>query len=238
VLAEFLSDHDVRRVREVMAKLDACGFRGALTGGLAVEMQLRLHGQPTSKRPLNDLDFVVESLDSIPASVTDCFLVHHVHPRAERGKLLLQLVEPEHAVRIDLFGQFGGTLARTLVLGGRAGPIELLAVEDLFARTVSSLLSALRKGQAYEAKQAQFFRRLDGLGEAAALKLAWRDHRQDAKESLAEAVAAVRHLLRKSAAPLISRPYSATVTLCAKCEDSERFVRAAPERILDVLGYW
>jgi hypothetical protein len=237
-MIEFLSETDAHRATLVIAKLDACGFRGALTGSLALEAQLQLHGQPTGRRPLNDLDFVVTDFASIPAAVAGHFLVHHVHPHAPPGKLLLQLVDPAQALRIDVFRQFGETLTRTVKLADVAAPMGILALEDLLARTLSSLLSALGRGETYEPKLSQAFRRLDGLGDSANLELAWRDHRQDAGEAYGDAVALVRRWLDERPALAVAQAYSVTVEHCAKCEDSAPFVRASPERILDLLGYW
>ena len=92
-------------------KLSAYGFRGgALTGSLAIEAHLFSQGCNTERRSLNDLDFVVGSFASIPGSLADGFLVHHIHPHAPEGKMLLQLIDREQALRIDLFRKFGATL--------------------------------------------------------------------------------------------------------------------------------
>src|SRR5215471_5897130 len=102
VFAHMLEPPDVRRATAVVETLLAYGFRGALTGGLAIDAQLRAHGRPVERRPLNDIDFVVESFASIPESLAGPFLVHHVHPDATDGKTLLQLVDEAHRVRVDL----------------------------------------------------------------------------------------------------------------------------------------
>lgn len=60
----------------------AHGLRCALTGGLAIDGQLRLHGRAVEQRGLNDIDFVVEDFASIPGSLAAWFLQHHVHPDA------------------------------------------------------------------------------------------------------------------------------------------------------------
>lgn len=114
MFTEFLSTRDARRVSLLLQKLSAYGFRGgALAGSLALEAHLLSQGRNTERRSLNDLDFVVESFGSIPGSLADGFLLHHIHPYALEGKTLLQLIDREQALRIDLFRQFGATLTRT-----------------------------------------------------------------------------------------------------------------------------
>jgi hypothetical protein len=63
-----------------------------LTGGLAIDAQLRVHGRSVEQRVLNDIDFVAEDFASIPGSLAASFLQHHVHPNAINGRTLMQLV--------------------------------------------------------------------------------------------------------------------------------------------------
>jgi len=105
MFTEFLSTSDAQRVSLLLEKLSAYGFRGgALTGSLAIEAHLLSPGRNTERRYLNDLDFIVGSFASIPGSLADGFLVHHIHPHAPEGSLLIQLIDREQALRIDLFG--------------------------------------------------------------------------------------------------------------------------------------
>src|SRR4051794_34974705 len=108
-----LNDVDALRADAVVKKLLAHGFRLALTGGLAIEAHARADGRASARRPLHDLDFVVEGFSMIPASVAGEFLLHHIHPFAPEGKTLVQLIDAAEAVRVDLFQAFGQTLSRT-----------------------------------------------------------------------------------------------------------------------------
>jgi hypothetical protein len=122
MFTEFLSTSDAHRISLLLEKLSACGFQGgALTGSLATEAHLLSQGRNTERRSLNDVDFVVGSIASIPGSLADGFLVHHIHPQAPEGKMLLQLIDREQALRIDLFRQFGATLTRIERLKGPPG---------------------------------------------------------------------------------------------------------------------
>lgn len=231
----FLSVRDTERVAIAMEKLSAHGFRdGSLTGSIAVEAHLFSRGIPTGQRPLNDLDFVVESFVSIPGSLADGFLVHHVHPQAPEGKTLLQLVDPEQALRIDFFRQFGATLTRAERLHG----LSVISLEDLIARITSLVLGHLRKGRAIDVKHARAFRRLSGLGDAAKMDAAWRDHRQSERESFRDAEHDAQELLARHEELIIREQYSTEIRICPKCQDDGPFQRASSDTIVKTLGYW
>lgn len=181
-----LDGDDAVRATRVVEILLHNGLRGALTGGLAIEAQLRAHGRPVLRRRLNDLDFVVESFASIPVSLADVFLQHHVHPDADEGKILLQLVDRERAIRIDLFGPFGRTLSRVARLDGDTGTLDVVSVEDLVARSTSFVCGRLQQGRTIDRKHAMAFWRLRGLGTPRLLAEAWEDHRQAVAGTLEE----------------------------------------------------
>ncbi len=162
-------------------------FRGALAGGLAIEAHLLSQGRATGQRGLNDVDVVVESFASLPGSLADGFLLHHIHPYAREGKTLLQLIDPERALRIDVFRQFGATLARAEALNGALGPFAMISLEDVVARTTSLVFGSLRRGQTIDPKYAEAFQRLARLGEPVKLDAAWRDHRQAEPEAFHQA---------------------------------------------------
>ena len=108
MFAGVLNDDDGRRATEVVEAVLAHGIRCALTGGLAIDVRLREHGRPGECRSLNDIDFVVEDFASIPESLAGAFFQHHVHPDANDGRTLLQLVDQPRAIRVDLFCALGG----------------------------------------------------------------------------------------------------------------------------------
>jgi len=237
-VTEFLSASDVQRVYLSLEKLSAYGFRGgALTGSFATEAHLLSQGRSTERRPLNDLDFVVESFASIPGSLADGFLLHHIHPHAAEGKMLLQLIDREQALRIDLFRQFGATLTRTERLKGPAVPLTVISLEDLVVRT-TALVGCLRRGKTVGLKHARAFRRLAGLGDPGRIDAAWRDHRQSELESFHQAAQLAHQLLDLHPELAIRERYSAEVSVCPQCQDDGPFRRARPDIILKILGYW
>jgi hypothetical protein len=234
MFAGFLSARDAARASLSMEKLSAYGFRGVLTGSLAAEAHLHSRGLKREERPLNDLDFVVESFVSIPSSLAEGFLVHHVHPHAPEGKTLLQLIDPEQALRIDLFRQFGATLTRAERLKG----LTVISLEDLIARTTSLVLGHLRRGASIDPKHAHLFRRLAGLGDPAKMDAAWRDHGQPEAATFQQAAQLAQELLARHPEFVICDQYSAEVTVCPRCQDEGLFRRARPEVIVNLLGYW
>src|SRR4051794_37948025 len=219
MFTEFLSTSDAQRVSLLLEKLSACGFRGgALTGSLATEAHLLSQGRNT-ERPLNDVDFVVESIASIPGSLADGFLVHHIHPRAPEGKMLLQLIDREQALRIDFFRQFGATLTRVVGLKAPTGPLTVISLEDLIARTTALVVGSLRLGKPIDPKHARAFRRLAGLGERGRIDAAWHDHRQSELESFHQAAQLAHQLLDHHPELAIRERYSAEVSVCPQCQD-------------------
>ena len=239
MFTKFLSTSDAHRVSLLLEKLSAYGFRGgALTGSLATEAHLLSQGRNTERRSLNDLDFVVGSFASIPGSLAEGFLVHHIHPHAPEGKMLLQLIDREQAMRIDLFRQFGATLTRTERLKGPTGPVTVISLEDLLARTTALVVGCLRRGKSVDPKHARAFRRLAGLGEPGRIDAAWRDHRQSELESFHQAAQLAHQLLDHHPELAIRERYSAEVSVCPQCQDNGPFRRACPDVIVQVLGYW
>jgi hypothetical protein len=141
-------------------------------------------------------------------------------------------------MRVDLFSTFGTALSRARMLDEQTGPLSVLAVEDLIARTTAYVGGRLRRGRAVEAKHAQSLTRLAGLGRPAALAEAWEDHREDVPGTLQEATQEAHQLLARHPELVVSENYSTTVTACDRCQDYGPFRLAPPEVIVDILGYW
>ena len=91
---------------------------------------MRLRGEP-SIRGLNDLDFITDSFDFIPETLATDFLFRHIHPFDTPGKTMLQFVDPDSALRMDLFRACGAPMTRTVRLDLPSGAIQLVSLEDL-----------------------------------------------------------------------------------------------------------
>jgi hypothetical protein len=242
ILEEFLDYDDARRAAEVMGDLWMHGFREcALTGSVALEVQMISHGLTPQRRRLNDLDYVVDEFGSIPSALACGFLVHHVHPKAPRGKLLVQLVDPARGLRIDLFRAFGASMSRANTLQDPLSRLRrVLSMEDLAARYTSLVYGHLREGRPVEGKHAESFLRLasfDTFGNVE-LETAWHDHRQSLTESFFEARERAKDLLQLHPELLFHQTYSDNVLSCDRCQDYGPFQRDEPALIVNSLGYW
>lgn len=103
----------------------------ALTGGVALGVHL-----PERAR-LADVDFVAREMSAVRPSVTRDFLVSHYHAPPE--KPIVQLVDRETRLRIDVFFDRAGCVARAAVHDGWrvVGAADLLAHKrTLLARPV------------------------------------------------------------------------------------------------------
>jgi hypothetical protein len=239
VFSAFLNSNDAKRASDVVKKVLASDLHGcALTGGLAIEARLRGHGRPVFRRALNDVDLVVDGFNAIPAPFADGFLLNHVHPHAPEGKTLLQLIDRERAVRVDLFRAFGTTLSRAGLMDEQTGPLPVLAVEDLVARTTAHVCGRLRKGLHVDPKHVRAFNALTDLGSREQLVVAWHEHREDLPGTLEDATQQAQQLLGQHPELVLSEEYSTCVTVCDRCQDYGPFRVAFPEEVIDILGYW
>ena len=232
-----LNETDARRATSVAETLLTHGLRAALTGGVAVEAQLRAHGRSFRQRSLNDLDLVVEDFEAIPSALAEDFWVSHVHPLAPQGKLLLQLVDRINAVRVDLFRAFGDTLLRAHSLDGDTSPLVSVAVEDLVARTTAHVCAALGRGRQVDGKHVTTLRRLMGLGDAKALDRAWHDHRLDLLMPFQDARREAVRLATLRTDLIVAEAHSSIETVCERCRPEGRFRPVASDVIVRLLGY-
>jgi hypothetical protein len=184
------------------------------------------------------VDFVVDGLHALPAALADRFLVHHMHPRAGEGKMLLQLIDRDERLRIDLFRPFGATLARAGVVSGPMGPLAVVSLDDLVARTTSHVVGRLRQGLTVDRKHVHAFRRLADLATTSRIDAAWDDHRQTAAESFPDAMELARQMADRHPELAVDEPSTRVATVCAQCADVGPFRRARPETVVEVLGYW
>jgi hypothetical protein len=104
MLQNFLSATDTGRALRTLGKLASHDTRlWARTGGLAVELHHLRAGVKPGTRALNDIDFVAESFERIPETLADNLLFRHIHPNAQPGKTMLQLIDLDTALRCDFF---------------------------------------------------------------------------------------------------------------------------------------
>src|SRR4029079_12449378 len=157
---------------------------------------------------------------------------------ARDGKTLMQVIDPDRAVRVDIFLAVGTTLSRSGPLDGETGSLDVVAAVDLLARTTAHVYGRLRHRRTIDAKYVQAFLDLSIFEGEHRLEVAWQDHRGDATASFEEASSTARHLLALYPDLITAETYSAVITPCEKCQDYGRFRCAPPERVVEILGYW
>src|SRR5690242_14500815 len=119
-------------------------------------------GCRSSLRPLNDIDFVVESFDNLPPSLGDDFLFGHIHPFDPPGKTLLQCVDADTALRIDVFRAYGATIPRSRLIQVEGETIPVVSVMDLISR-LARLALDIGEEVPVPLKYVTDFMRLDAL---------------------------------------------------------------------------
>jgi hypothetical protein len=236
---EFLSREDAERARRTLATLSNCDFSGlVLTGGFAVELHHLLKGLVAQPRLLNDIDFLAGSFSAIPEAISTKMIFRHVHPNAPPNRTQLQRVDPETAVRVDVFRACGETMVRAIptVIGGVN--LRLISIEDLTART-ARLCMDLANNMPIPAKHARDFLRLLPLADVKAVEPVWQEHRKPMHpDSFRAAADLLMQLIATHPDLQIIPRYSCdTNESCPRCEGTASFALAAPERILSLLGY-
>jgi hypothetical protein len=178
VIEDFLKESDAGRALKTARKLATHDLsEWAIAGGWAVEIHCILNRQKPYLRDVTDIDFVVPVFDSIPGTLAESFLFRHVHPADPPGKTLLQFVDAETALRIDVFRANGLTMSRRRVIEFPAGPIRLLAREDVIAHSARLLLDLDINVPVPEKHARDYIRISKGLPPAN-LEAAWEDHRK------------------------------------------------------------
>ena len=238
----FYAPADASRLSRTLRRLAKFDLsRWALTGGTAIELQLRERGAPVMVRNLHDLDFIASGFDCLPPALGDLLLPRHVHPHDPPGKTMLQAVDSETAVRVDVFRAYGSEMERARALQLSELPecaLSIVAFEDLLARH-ARLCCALLRGERVAPKYARDFLRMLDLAEGEYIDEVWQDHRKPTDPlSFAEAAGLLREAIAQRAELLIAPVYSTDIDeVCPRCESTASFQLANAGQVLALLGY-
>ena len=239
MLRNFLSIPDSARSEAVLQRLAQHHIEGwVLTGGLAIGIHSVVEGMQSHGRSLNDLDFIAERFEDVPETLGKDFLFRHVHPGEQLGRTMMQLVDVDAKLRIDVFQAVGASLKRASQIELPAGKFNLVALEDLIARTARRLLD-LESGLPVPAKHAADFLLLSTMAGPRDVQPAWRDHRKPSQpESFAEVRKILAELIFRQRDLLVTPEYSTDAQAnCERCRQTVAFSLADPHTILAVLGY-
>jgi hypothetical protein len=115
----------------------------AITGGVAIQFGMVELGGDGWRETIEDLDFVAASIDTVAPSVADVFLVSHYHV-VQPGvpKFMVQLVDPTTRIRVDVFPDLVGSLARAKVVAIGRLCTKMLALEDILEHKLLTLSKA------------------------------------------------------------------------------------------------
>jgi hypothetical protein len=115
----------------------------AITGGVAIQLRLAELGYAGRRAAFADLDCVASTLDAIGPGVADDFLVSHYHV-VQPGvpKFMVQLVDRVSRVRVDVFPDLVGSLARARVVQIENHRVKMLALEDILEHKLRTISTA------------------------------------------------------------------------------------------------
>jgi hypothetical protein len=233
------SEIDRQRAERTFRKLlrhDVANW--VLTGGFAAEAHLGHNGGKSAMRPLHDMDFIVSSFDCIPESLAKDFLLRHVHPDDPPGKTLLQCIDPETALRVDVFRAYGDVMRRVLPFRLFSEPFRIISLEDLAARA-ARLSWDLAAGVPVAPKYARDFLRLLTIVSTDQVDAAWQEHRKShSPERFQDAANEIRGLVATRPDLLVSPAYLTDVSvICERCRGSAALPLVDAGRMLELLGY-
>ena len=185
----------------------------AVTGGVAIDIGMEGLRAPRTRGRAADLDLVARAVDVVDPAVTKDFLVSHYHVVGPGVlKFMIQLVDPSIRIRVDIFPDLAGSIARARCV--RIGPhqVRVLTLEDILDHKLQTLSKASpeRPVDPKHLRDARAIARL--LGRTAA-KIDSRCLAEDA--------------------------YGETEDGCVRCESSRRpeFPLAQPHKIAALLGW-
>jgi hypothetical protein len=235
-----LASEDIRKCHGSLAKLARHLEEPVMiTGSLATNWHLLKHGRRIKKQRLNDIDVVVEDLASLRPSLSRDFLIRHFHPTRGGGRILIMLIDEEHATRIDVFTPTTRTLPRRLTdFAIDDIACRVVAAEDLSAKLLS-VIYPITRGEPVEPKYVEHFRLLSTVIDPATMKAVWQEYRKESHPlDFTEAAEAVERIITAHPSLLQAGRYSQDINdACSWCCQSERFPLAPLSRIYAIMGY-
>jgi hypothetical protein len=210
-----------------------------ITGSFAVEWQIDRLGGIARPRRLNDLDVVVpDGITNLRAGAAGDLLIHHFHPTRELGNVLIQLVDPRHRLRIDIFSARTPSIVERSSLASIGGvDCRILSAEDLTARLLA-IVNIVCEGRAIDPKYWQSLQRLTEVADPGAVSTLWPIYRRSGDEDLDIVLERVRAVL--AATPGLLQPHEYETDIhreCQWCVQRTGFPLAAPDAVFALLGH-
>jgi len=115
----------------------------ALTGGAAIDLHLVQRGRRRSRAAIADLDLIASSIDVVAPRITEVCLVSHYHVAGpDVPKFMVQLVDPEARLRVDIFPDLAGSIARARTMTIGAIAVNVLTPDDILEHKLQTLSRA------------------------------------------------------------------------------------------------
>lgn len=210
-----------------------------LTGGIAIGWHATRNGEQATRRPLHDIDLVVSDISALSPSLSQDFLISHFHPTRGAGRILLQLADETHQLRIDLFTPNSPSLTsrvRSTELFGIA--CGMVSAEDLTAKLLA-ILYGVTAGEQVDPKYYNSFKIVAGLANMGIVREIWSEYRKpDYPRSFDVAAEAVHQSIANDPSVLRKDVYGQDVgASCPWCVPSSSYPVSPRAKIFEVLGY-
>jgi hypothetical protein len=185
----------------------------AVTGGIAIDIGMEALRAHRTRGRVADLDLVARSVDVVDPGLARDFLVSHYHVAGPGvPKFMIQLVDPATRIRVDIFPDLAGSIARACYVSIGAHQVRILSLEDILDH------------------------KLETLSKASPERPVDPKHLRDAR-----AIARVlgRTIAKIDPRCLAEDVYGETKGGCVRCESSRRpeFPLAQPHKIAALLGW-
>jgi hypothetical protein len=104
---------------------------------------LAAHGYSGWRTSIADLDLVASRLDAVASSVSEQFLISHYHvPETGFPKFMIQLVDPISRIRVDIFPDLAGSIAKAWTFTIGEQPVKVLDLRNILDHKILTISKA------------------------------------------------------------------------------------------------
>jgi hypothetical protein len=146
--------HELERLHSCLQRLSphCAPDEVAVAGGVALELGLPDSVLVNRREKIADVDLVAQRLASVRPSVARHFPIIHYHvPQAGFAKLLVMVVDPPTRLRVDIFADTSGAIARARPLDCGSAQLRILDLDSVLDHKLT-LLAAASQGRFVDGK--------------------------------------------------------------------------------------
>lgn len=228
------AERGARFLRKLVPHLTQDEF--CVVGGVAIRYHTIAGGLDYPARPFNDIDLIAKRLDSIRPTITNDFMIGHVHGGKTPDDFYLVVVDPDTKMKADIFNwQSTNEKIRLISLGNV--DIPLVDTAHQLATTVRDLQKVTR-GEVVDPKQFEDARRLQLLADPDQIEPAWADTWPGSDLSLAEAALLAEESAAQHPELLREKPYrKPRPYACTECVVIPGYPITPMGKVYQALGY-